>query len=78
MKTEDLLIRSCVRCKYFALCDDNFCCTKKIKILQEAPGAKFNRDIILALKINNECESYIDNGDDSLYMKDFRDFLNRN
>lgn len=78
MKTEDLLIRSCVRCEHFALWDGDFCCTKKMRILQEAPDGKFNKDIILALKLNSGCESYKDNGDDSLYMKDFREFLSRN
>lgn len=77
MKTEDLLSRSCVKCEHFAWWDGDFCCVKKMKILQEAPDHNFNRDIILALKLNINCDAYSESENETMYMKDFREFLNK-
>ena len=50
--------KSCLNCKAFAWWDGDYCCTKKMKLLCNAPNGDFTSDILSALKINKNCESY--------------------
>lgn len=58
MNNEELLNKSCITCRHFAWLDGDYCCTKKMRILQEAAGGEFTKDILLSLKLNRDCTSY--------------------
>jgi len=53
---------NCINCAKFSWCDGDYCCTKHLKILQEAPDANFNDDILMALSINKDCNDWEDCG----------------
>lgn len=62
METERPVIhipeKNCVNCGHFAWWDGDFCCTKHLKILQEAPTYEFNDDIIRSVLNNKDCTDW--------------------
>lgn len=72
----DFLNKTCITCKNFGWWDGDYCCTAKLRILQESPDGAFNNDILLSLRINKNCDSYIElNLDENKYIESFKTFL---
>lgn len=67
--------KNCITCSHFDWWDGDFCCTKLMKILQNAPDAKFNDDIIMALRLNKNCSDHVQD-EKPLYEEQFKKFLN--
>jgi len=69
--------KNCINCDGFALWDGDFCCVKKLKILQNAPDGNFTKDILTALRINMDCEDWSESYTDA-YTHMFEKFVEDN
>jgi len=69
--------KNCINCHNFAWWDGDYCCTAKMKILQNSPDGKFNDDILIALKMNKKCTSWEEASPKiaEMYEKAFNDFM---
>ena len=66
---------NCTKCKHFAWWDGDYCCLLKNLILQESPDGKFNTDILIALKLNKNCENF--EGENTSFEESFNEFKNK-
>lgn len=61
METKNVIVipdQNCVNCSHFSWWDGDFCCTKHMKVLQEANDANFNDGILIAIEENKDCEDW--------------------
>lgn len=72
--------KNCINCADFAWWDGDFCCVGHTKILQESPDGKFNKNILMSLRLNKNCKDYKinDNKVQLIYQKKFDEFLKEN
>lgn len=68
--------RNCVNCDHFAWWDGDYCCVKKLKILQQSKNGEFNNDIIKSLEYYKDCsdweEMYLPA---QIYVEPFKEYL---
>lgn len=72
--------KNCIKCQHFAWWDGDFCCTKHMKILQEAPDANFNDDILISISNNKDCEDYKEAEEGfaaGLLLSKFKEYLSK-
>ena len=75
MEKTKLINNSCITCQLFVWWDGDYCCMKKLKILQESKDGKFTKDILISLKLNKDCQDYKEYKE-SIYKESFEEFLN--
>ena len=68
----------CITCQHLTWWEGDYCCTAKLRILCPSPDGKFTRDMLMAMKLNRDCEEYKYQDDEelrNLYEKPFNEFL---
>lgn len=73
----DIGEKNCINCSNFAWWDGDYCCTAKLKILQNSPDGKINDDMLMALKLNRNCNSWNEAGEKirEMHEEAFNDYL---
>lgn len=68
---------NCLNCEHFCWWDGDYCCSRKMRILQESPAGEFNEDIIKALNDNKDCIDYYEASIPHirLYIEAFNKFM---
>ena len=64
-------MKCCINCAAFAWWDGDFCCVKKMRILQPSENGKMSKELLTALSANKDCEEWEENVGENIYLEQF-------
>ena len=68
-------MKTCISCEHFAWWDGDYCCLKKMRILQPSKDGHFGDDILAVLNRHRKCRSYNRKEGKNIYLDALFDFL---
>lgn len=70
---------NCISCQHFCWWDGDYCCSRKMRILQESDKGEFTIDILKSLEKNKNCIDYLKASSKitEMYLSAFNDFLKK-
>ena len=57
-------MNNCINCENFAWWDGDYCCLKKMLILQSSPNGNFEEEFLKTMKSSDECANYSKSDDE--------------
>lgn len=70
---------NCINCENFTWWDGDYCCLKKMLILQSSPNGEFNDDILRNMKYSDNCMDYTKTANKSheIYETAFNEYVKK-